>query len=444
MTPEYKLIRRRLFWLLFKLFGAVILITMVLALGLLTIALSGPRNDDARFPPAQLAVLETYYRARGSWEGIEVLWRDPPDDNLAEWSRFILVDPQDRVIAGSADGLEVGAVYADVTNRISFPVVADGVAIGRFVYTSRFVSPPFLLRLGALPLLVIGLITTVVMLAVGYVLGRRIVNPLAAVISAAEQVQGGDLNARATISGSEDFRTLADSFNQMVETLQLNEQQRRHLLADIAHELRTPLTILRGRLEGILDGIYTADEAHIAPALIQTHLLEKLVDDLRLLTLAETGQLSLERQPIDLGAIAASTATLFEAEALERDVTLALQLAPNLPLVNADPQRMRQVIGNLLSNALRHVPDGGRVTVAVQQASAGVALAVADSGSGVPPADLPHLFDRFWRAEKSRSRTAGGAGLGLAIVKQLVERQGGTISAENQPNSGLRVTVTIY
>jgi signal transduction histidine kinase len=211
-------------------------------------------------------------------------------------------------------------------------------------------------------------------------------------------------------------------------------------LVDISHELRTPLTVMRGRLEGILDGIYPADAEHIAPALEETYLLERLVDDLRLLALAETRQLHFELRRLDLGDLAARSAGLFQAQADEKEVKLEVNVQPGLPDVLADPQRTEQVIGNLLGNAVRYTNPGDRVQVQVQLTPAGVELAVSDNGPGVAESDLPHIFDRFWRGEKSRARASGGAGLGLAIARQLVEAQGGLISASNGSQGGLRVS----
>ncbi|MEK7328184.1 MAG: HAMP domain-containing sensor histidine kinase, partial [Chloroflexota bacterium] len=168
-------------------------------------------------------------------------------------------------------------------------------------------------------------------------------------------------------------------------------------------------------------------------------LLERLVDDLRLLTLAETGQLHFDRQQVDLSELAQQAADLFAAEASEKGVAITVQAASDLPAVSADPQRLSQVIGNLISNALRYAPAGGRVTITARSVTGGAELTVSDNGPGVPEADLPRLFDRFWRGEKSRSRAGGGAGLGLAIARQLVEAQGGTIAASNVPGGGLRV-----
>jgi signal transduction histidine kinase len=172
----------------------------------------------------------------------------------------------------------------------------------------------------------------------------------------------------------------------------------------------------------------------------ETLLIEELVEDLRLLTLAEARQLRFERQAIDLGEQAQRIVELFEPQADEKNISLSVQSEPNLPTVMADPQRIAQVIGNLVGNALRYIPTGGRVKITAQSHKEGVALVISDNGPGVPEADLPHLFDRFWRAEKSRTRASGGTGLGLAISKQLIEAQDGHIYAQNQPDGGLSVT----
>ena len=184
-------------------------------------------------------------------------------------------------------------------------------------------------------------------------------------------------------------------------------------------------------------------EAEIAFVLEETLLIEQLVEDLRLLTLAEARELRLDCQLIDLGELAQRMAELFEPEADEKEISLTTQIEPNLPPVLADPQRIAQVIGNLVGNALRYIPSGSRIEISVQRVKEGVALSVSDNGPGIPETELPYLFDRFWRGEKSRARSSGGAGLGLAIAKQLIEAQGGQIDAQNQAAGGLRVTFVL-
>jgi signal transduction histidine kinase len=229
----------------------------------------------------------------------------------------------------------------------------------------------------------------------------------------------------------------------MADELERSDKQRRNMLADIAHELRTPITILRGRLEGILDGVYPPDEAHIAPALEETYLLERLVEDLRLLALAEANQLRFETKPIRISELAETIVGLFSAQAGEKEVRLHLDAEPNLPEVMVDPQRFQQVIGNLIDNALRYTPEGSSIELRVKQIDHSVELTVSDEGQGIPEEELAHVFDRFWRGEKSRARSTGGAGLGLSIARQLVEAQGGKISARNRAPSGFEVHIIL-
>jgi signal transduction histidine kinase len=283
----------------------------------------------------------------------------------------------------------------------------------------------------------------VLTLLIGMLLMRRMVTPLSEVIAAAHSVAAGDLSTRVQLRGPADMRALSDSFNHMADTLERNDRERRNMLADIAHELRTPLTVIRGRLEGVLDGIYTPNDAQIAQVLEETYLLERLVDDLRLLTLAESRQLHFDQKPVDLGGLADRAVGLFEAEAAEQNITLSLDIQPGMSIIKADPQRIEQVIGNLLSNSMRYVPAGGRVEVRIANRGETVELTISDNGPGIPEVDLSHIFDRFWRGERSRTRSAGGAGLGLAIARQLIEAQNGSIFVRNQPEGGLLVGFTL-
>ena len=279
--------------------------------------------------------------------------------------------------------------------------------------------------------------------AIAFLLMRRFVNPLADVIYAARAVADGKLDTRIAVSGPQELRGLSDSFNEMAGALERSDRERRDMLADVAHELRTPLSVIRGRLEGIVDGIYSADGGQVSLALEQTYLLERLVDDLRLLTLAEARQLQFESKPVDLGNLAQHVVDLFDAEAREKDISLSLnRLSDNL-IVSADAQRTEQVIANLVSNALRYIPERGKVWIEIAADDNAVTLSVNDNGAGIPEADLPFIFDRFWRKDKSRSRISGGTGLGLAIAKNLIEAQGGTIAARNLSAGGLQVSVTM-
>ena len=285
-------------------------------------------------------------------------------------------------------------------------------------------GPPF-------PLLILGL------LGVAFLVGRavrRLATPIGEVMEAADRVAGGDYATRVRFRGPGEVGRLAHSFNQMTERLQANEAQRRALLADVTHELRTPLSVIRGNVEGILDGVYPADEAHLGPLLEETAVMARLLDDLQTLSTAEAGVLRLHRERVDLAALAQDTAAAFRARADRAGVRLDCRAAGPVPEVDVDPVRIGEVLANLLTNAIRHTPSGGAVRVVVEPAPGGVAFTVADTGPGIDARDLPHVFDRF-----VKSADSGGAGLGLAIARSLVEAHGGRITAASAPGQGTRM-----
>ncbi|MCC6191153.1 MAG: HAMP domain-containing protein [Anaerolineales bacterium] len=445
-----RLIRRRLFALLMQAFGVVVAVTVVLLVGLLAVLAGAVTSGGMGWRPPVARELEVYYLATGGWAGVGAVAAQSAGeagDFAPDWRSLTVLGADGRVWLdrGLAAGGLVGGVYPAGGRGVRFPLRAGGSQVGTLVLHRESWHGLLGLFSGLVaPVLIISFFTGLLTLVIGFLLARRVVTPLADVVAAAHQVAAGDLTARVQVRGPGDLRSLSDSFNRMASALETSDHQRRDLLADIAHELRTPLTVIRGKLEGMLDGVYPADEAHVAPVLEETYVLERLVDDLRTLTLAEARQLHFDRQPVDLGEMAERAVGLFEAEAAERGITLATELAPGLPLVHADAQRLGQVIGNLMSNALRYVPGQGRVTLSMRPAAGGgVEFSVSDDGPGVAEADLPHVFDRFWRGEKSRTRAAGGAGLGLAIARQLVEAHDGAISAENRPGGGLRVTFVL-
>ncbi len=279
----------------------------------------------------------------------------------------------------------------------------------------------------------------------GRVAARRYTSPLSETMKAADALANGDLSARVPEEGSREFGRLARSFNQMAKALETADSQRRELLADIAHELRTPLTVIQGNLEGLRDGVYEATPEQLELVLEETHKLGRLVGDLRLLALAETGQLALDLQLLDVPQLLRDARDAFAHQAVEAGIKLTVQSPGVLPPLLADPQRMAQVLGNLLTNALRHTPTGGQVELGASLVPGGeaVKLWVADTGEGISPEDLPHVFDRFYRTDKSRARASGGAGLGLAIARQLVEAQGGWIAADGKPGVGATFTLAL-
>jgi two-component system OmpR family sensor kinase/two-component system sensor histidine kinase BaeS len=273
---------------------------------------------------------------------------------------------------------------------------------------------------------------------------RTIATPLADVMSAADAVAEGDLSARVEVPrhGPDQFSQLVTSFNRMAEALERADQQRRNLTADVAHELRTPLHIIQGNLEGIIDGVYTPDQDHIDATLEETRLLSRLVEDLRTLSLAETGQLPLQLEQVDVAELLTDVATSFSGQAEAAGIDLHVETAD--VSIEADFGRMSQVLGNLLANALRHTSEGGQITLRAVSADDRVSIVVKDTGEGIPAEDLPYIFDRFWRGDRARSHAGGaGSGLGLAIARQLVQAHGGHIDVESTVGRGTTFTISL-
>ena len=270
-------------------------------------------------------------------------------------------------------------------------------------------------------------------------LARGIAGSLDELVEATSRLEDGDYAARVPEHrrGPRPVRALVRGFNTLAARLETDEAQRRTLLADVSHELRTPLAVVQGNVEAILDGVHPADEEHLRAILEETHVLSRLVEDLRTVALSEGGTLPLHREPTDLAVLAGEVVTSFRPAAEAAGVALSATIGPDVPLLEIDPVRIREVIANLVANALRHTPAGGSVTITGQTANVAmdrgeaVELTVRDTGSGIDPALLPHVFDRFAKSSDSR-----GSGLGLAIARGLVEAHGGTIAVDSPPGEG--------
>jgi signal transduction histidine kinase len=290
------------------------------------------------------------------------------------------------------------------------------------------------LRIGSLALLVV----VYLFLRGGGRAFRGIARPVGELVDAASQIEAGDLTVRVRERGPREVRTVARAFNEMAEQLEATDARRRTFLADVSHELRTPLSVIRGRAEGIMDGVYPGDPEHVAPVLEAARTLEGLIEDLRTLALADAGGLTLRREPVDLGVLVNETLTSFEGPARDAGLSLTADLQPHLPVIQADPGRLQSVLSNLVSNAIRHTPASGSVRVAAGRSGDGLEVSVSDSGEGIAPELLPHIFERFVKGSSS-----SGSGLGLAIARDLVVAHGGSIEATSQPGSGTTIRFTL-
>ena len=311
----------------------------------------------------------------------------------------------------------------------------------------RFVLSPFLDFQGAppigrpgyiFPFAFLGFILLVFAIGWGARSLRRMFTPLDELFNASERVANGDYSVRVEEKGSPEIHSLMRSFNSMAARLQVNDQQRRNMLADISHELRTPITVIQGNVEGILDGLYPADEARLKSIIEETQILSRLVDDLRTLALAESGALHLKREPTNLAELIRDAVSGFEAQMTEKEIRAEMSLNGGED-ANIDPQRVREVLTNLLSNALRYSPRGGEIDVRLTETGENperiVTISITDNGPGIESRVLPHVFERFYKSSDS-----GGMGLGLSIAKYLVEAHGGKIWAESEVGKGTKIS----
>jgi two-component system OmpR family sensor kinase/two-component system sensor histidine kinase BaeS len=397
-------------------------------------------------------LLADYYARNGSWAGIETFLREPPGPIRRRMGagmrfgppRFVLADAGGRVVYNGTGPRQAGQIDAQEIAE-AIPVEWQDQTVGYLVIgpsNQVDLTGPALAFLAQLnrALLQAGLVASCLGVLAGVIIARSLSAPLSRLAGAARRIAQGDFEQQVPVTGTAELADLARAFNEMGANLQQAETLRRNLVADIAHELRTPLSVIQGNLRAILDDVYPLEKAEIAAIFDETIILSRLINDLRQLAQAEAGQLSLNLQPTDLAALINRAVDRFAEPAREQQIELGANLPPELPLVTADPDRVRQGLHNLLANALRHTPPGGKITVsAAGQDSlppAFVRISVTDTGAGIPPSDLPHIFDRFWRADPSRDREHGGSGLGLAIAKQLVEAHGGQIGVESEGTPG--------
>ena len=272
-------------------------------------------------------------------------------------------------------------------------------------------------------------------LGFSFFLAKGITEPLRRLGKAAEGIAAGRYGETVPVEQKDEIGQLAETFNHMSLSLKEAVQLRQRFLADAAHELRTPLAVIQGNLEGMLDGIVPADEKTLSSLREEALHLNRLIQDLRELSLAETGQLPLVKEEVKLHVLAARAVGMLQPLAEEKQVVLQAEAA-EVPALRLDSQRMNQIIYNLLTNALRHTPPGGRVTVAVRQEESDVLLAVSDTGEGIAPEHLPYIFEHFYRVDASRDRRSGGSGIGLAIVRRLVEAQRGKVTVQSRLGEG--------
>jgi two-component system OmpR family sensor kinase/two-component system sensor histidine kinase BaeS len=451
-------------------------------LGFFVLAVSGiwqPAAMRDTFGETQRSYADSlgdYYVAHGnSWAGIDERLDSPPFlGPNGGFINYTLADTNGRVVA-SSDQRQVGE-QADATMvKRGVAIEVNGARVGTlFVRSGPFAAPstpnaaprppaPAFFWPIVRSFLIVGLVLASGLLLLAIFFAQRLSSPLRDITRAAQQLAGGQLDVQVRRAPIRELDELAQAFNAMARSLEQADKQRRQMTADIAHELRTPLTIIKGRLEGLQDGVYSPTPDEVDRLLGETALLERLIEDLRLLALAEAGQLPLYREPLDPRDMLASARSAFAGQAEAQGVALRVEAVGQLPQIDADPQRMAQVLANLVANALRYTPEGGAITLAaayiadcklqiaeyekaqpaIYNLQSAIVFRVCDTGHGIAPEDLPHVFDRFYRADRSRTRGSGGAGLGLAITRQIVAAHGGLIWAESELGHGTAISIAL-
>ncbi len=419
------------------------------------------RGEEAQFARL-LHSLARYHFEQGDWTGIQA----KVEEMGSLYGRRIVLTDENGVVVADSQGDLIGQPYQPPSSEEALllpalllpalpppphpflpppPLITEAsgtVYIGPQSLTDP-TSPRFLSH-SITQFIIWGyLIGGGVALAMTLILSRRILSPIKALTKAARRLGQGDFSQRLELKDKGEVGELARAFNSMAGDLKRAEQLRRNMVADVAHELRTPLSNIRGYLEAVNDGLMKADAKAIQSLNEESNRLSRLVDELQELSLAEAGELKLQRQAGDISRLIDQAVVAVQAQATAKGVSLSTDLGEELPSVNIDSQRMAQVLHNLLDNAIAHTDHGDSITVSAVREGDCIEVAVTDTGEGIPDEDLPNIFERFYRVDKSRARATGGSGLGLTIAKRLVEAHGGSIEARSEPGKGTRFTFTL-
>ena len=437
-------------------FGLVTLVSMG-TVALLTDWQAGEHFRQYVVQQAQLSAsdlageLAASYQKTGNWADVSTVVDNYYSSRLSGQRRghlpVLLIDSNNVVIYDEHNEL-VGQTLPPEDRQDTLPVVANNQPVAYMVLPAfgQGGAPDggeliFMNRL-RYTLVIAAAMAGGLSLVLGLVVSRTLSAPLARLAEAARTFGAREWQHRMPEKGTKEVVEAARAFNEMAVSLEQAESLRRTLMADIAHELRTPLTVLQGNLRAMLDGVYPLERAEVATLYDETRLLSRLVDDLRELALAEAGKLTLNVQPTDLTVLLAATVDNFSVAAESKEVRLNLEVPQALPWVKIDIDRIRQVLFNLLGNALRYTPEGGRISVSALAADGAVRVAVSDNGEGVAPEDLPHVFDRFYRGDHL-AHAEGTTGLGLAISKAWVSAMGGDVGVESTLGRGSRFWFTL-
>jgi len=443
------------------------LIIAFLSIGIISLAASfitarwNTRQEFIRFLSDQtqntiVTSLTNYYRQNGSWDGIEFIYlqsneHPSPNQGFGPGSPnriipFTLTSADGTVIIAS-DRYKVGDKIPKDELELGIPITDNNQTIGILVPSrAPFQGNPreleFIERTN-LYLIYGALIGAVIALFLGIFLSRTITRPIRELTQATHAVSEGDFDQKVQIRSNDELGELGKAFNKMSTELSRSINSRKQMTADIAHELRTPLSLILGHAEAVHDGVLPPTKENFEIIREEADRLDHLVNDLRTLSLADAGELSINVQTIEPGQLLQEVASLYQVQAQKKNIRLDLDIASHIPTVEVDPGRMTQVLTNILDNATRHTPEGGHITLSVSPVNDMVELSIQDSGPGLSSEDIGRIFERFYRADQSRQREDGGSGLGLAIAKSIVQAHSGQLSAESEAGKGLKIIISL-
>ena len=398
--------------------------------------------------------LTDHHRTYGSWQRVETIFMDGnngpqpgggPDPHLRR-QFFALANEDGRIIIPRGPYRRGEKLSATVL-RAGIPITEDGEIVGFLIpLRAQFQGAPreieFIQRINRL-LLYGALIGAAIALLLGIVLSRTLTRPIRELTRATHAVSEGDLSQQVPVRSNDELGELAQAFNRMSSELSRSINSRKQMTADIAHELRTPLSLILGHAEAVHDGVLPPTRENFEIIREEATRLEHLVNDLRILSLADAGELTIKPQTIEPERLLREVASLYQYQLQRKNIHLDLDISSPLPTIEVDPARMTQVLTNIVDNALRHTPRGERILLSARQDKDRVELSVEDTGPGLKAEDLDRIFDRFYRTDAARQRQDGGSGLGLAIAKSIVLAQGGQLSAQSEVGKGLRVMITL-
>jgi two-component system, OmpR family, sensor histidine kinase BaeS len=390
--------------------------------------------------------LSKYYSEHGSFSGGGYLLNDAQQKAQNGQAReFLVIDPQGNILLSLVDRLPPGRPSPDLTN-FGFPITVKNEVVARLIpmrppRSMTDIVGENIQRINTALFLGV-LAVTILSLLSGWLMARNIIRPLRELNAATHSIAQGDLEKQVTISTRDEIGELATSFNLMTSSLKRSRDLRRQMTADTAHELRNPLSIILGNAEALSEGVLPPTPETLDIIYDEAQHLSRLVDDLRTLSLSESGELFLQKSLVNPVEIVERSASAYSMRAAEKGVTIQIETAADLPSVNVDVERIGQVLSNLLDNSLRHTPSGGSIRLSAAAVAGGAAISVSDSGSGILPEDLPFVFDRFYRGKQAANRIKDGSGLGLAISRALVELHQGRISIQSEVRKG--TTITVY